>query len=335
MTDTPFLVHVIPALDPADIKVQASGSAVEFATPADLTPWNLDQAYWLKQRIFNFLNEHGYHAPSEPLLASCFHGDSFDRKTMVIADPDRDGRGFGHYAYPADARVKLTALDAEIVSLTRQPTIIDSAIWDNRNEENPHDFSATVETEVQDTVESHWDVSHGLTESIDVKVGVGPVDTEGSVSYETTWGEGGSHSTTKSVSTSDTISGSVEPGAMQLAALVCQRGVLTVKVRYRFELLDGNIRAWWYGKRGKGGLHVGQPVTGAAGSGIDASNLAAPIVPVVEFAFGEGATVRESTQILTCDFFADADLSAHPLKDKSPEAISEAIGGTDLVQVYP
>ena len=122
---------------------------------------------------------------------------------------------------------------------------------------------------------------------------------------------------------------------MQLAALVCQRGVLTVKVTYRFELLDGYIRAWWYGKRGHGGLHVGQPVTGAAGSGIDASNLAAPIVPVVEFAYGKGGCVKESTQILTCDFFADADLSAHPLKDKSPESISEAIGGTKIEQVYP
>ncbi|MXY07640.1 MAG: hypothetical protein F4169_04630 [Gammaproteobacteria bacterium] len=335
MSDIPFLVQVIPALDPADIEVKAAGSAVEWASAGDVSPWRFDDGYWRGLRLVNWINAHGYNAPSEPKATSCFQSDSFLRgERMVLLDPEVDGDGYGHYGNPDSARVKVTALEAKIVSLTRQPTIIDSAVWDNRTEENPHDFSATVNTEVEESVESHWDVTHGISTNEDVKVGVGPVDAEGSVEYSTTWGEGGSHSTTKSVSTSDTISGSVEPGKMQLAALVAQRGVLTIEVTYRFEILDGWMRGGFYRKI-HGGLHDGNPVTGKPGSGIDAKNCAAPIVDLIEWVWGRGANAKVQTQHLVCDFFADADLSAHPLTENTAEAISDAIGGTDLVQVYP
>ncbi|MXZ01460.1 hypothetical protein F4Y93_12765 [Candidatus Poribacteria bacterium] len=336
MTDTPFLVRVIPGLTPSDVKVEADGYLEQWATGPGMAPWRFDDGQFRQLHLFTWLNANGYHAPSEPLggLSSCFD-EAFGPATMVLAT----GEGQGRTGRPDPARMSVVAKSARIVSLTRQPVIVDSAVWDNRPNDNPRDFSATVETEVEDSVESHWDVSHGLTLTQDVKVGIGPADAEGSVAYVTTWGEGGSHSTTKSVSTTDTISASLDPGELAVAALVAQRGVLTIEADYAYQIVDGWLRARFYSHDGRGGLSHGNPVTGAPGSGIDASWIAAPVRKILYAVDGEADMVKTQKQTLTVDFFADAVLASYPLQGHTGEVtaddIDNAVGGTKIEQVFP
>ena len=226
--------------------------------------------------------------------------------------------------------LRLQPTKAKLVSITEQPTIIDHAVWNNSEGDSPTHYEAEINTSVSDTVEDSWERSQSVSISAEVGVSVGPAEAKTSVAYESSWGVGGSKSKTTDVGASDSISKDVPAGEMVLAALVGQRGTVTVEVDYKLSIpTDGHVLVHTTGKNHLG--HTGAPVwvNTPGGGRYPASWLLVPLSEILK------KSSTTSKQTIHTGFFADANLATFPLSHNTPKGIDAAVGGTELEQIYP
>ena len=315
-------VQVVPGLSINDVIVRYHGNQISPATASTIQAGWAPKDSWQNlagRLIRGWLGYSGY-GPSTPNFAWAAEDNEASWGSAITLT----GGGKGRFETPSQPRVRLEAIDAKVVSISEQTTLIDHAIWDNRHGLEPRHFDSSVHQDATESVGSAWEKSQTVGVSAEVGVEIGGVGAKTSVSYETSWGE--SHSVERSVAlgTSDSISGDVGPGELQLAALVAKRGTLLVDVTYRFEALDGHILAHTRGHRD--GYTTGQTVRVdlPGHSGYETEWIGVPFREAIRVWYGRPYIVNK--QRLSVGFFADEDLSSYPLTDNTPDAIDKACG---------
>ena len=329
-------IQIIPGLEPDDVTINTSGHDDTPATIPLLAPFGIEQMATLQLLAFQWLNTHGYRAPAVPNFAWVTPDSPEWSRAWRCTGEGKAHRDTGH-----QPRIRLAPVAADILTITQQPTIIDHAVWHNPGP-GPTEYSAEIHTSVSDTIEDHWDESQSIGISADVGVSVGPAEAKTSINYTTSWGRGGSKSETVDVGANDSITKTLQPGEQVLAALVGQRGTLSIEVAYQAEVLDGDVLVHTTGRNHLG--HTGAPVNVKKPDGghYPASWLLIPILELISHRpphhDGTPSKIKPAVhnrQVINVGFFADANLSTYPLKDDTPQGIDNAIGGTTLQHIYP
>ena len=335
-------IHVLPALDPADVHVNVEGSRtlpLTSAMAASAFPGQTEDD--MGGHIAGWLEVQGW-TPGhqiEPLsvwLADSPNGQWQD--CWIIPWSGYAVQSKWTYQPAAKPSIEVSSGAESLQTITEETVLVDHALWDNRDGEDAQESEAEISQSVEVSVETHWDHSITLGESIDVQVSTGPAESEESLTREESWGTGGGTTNTVDVGDSDRIKGDVPAGEAWVAALTLRRGTASVRVPS--------------GARPRGcalvhlySHHHGHPlkIRATDGNEHEASWLAVPI----EWAlwtpqdYARNGGVIQNGVTIKADALASSDLSTHPIKPTPPpgpiseEVISAACGVKAETRVYP
>ncbi|MFD1603653.1 hypothetical protein ACFSJW_10940 [Flavobacterium artemisiae] len=121
------------------------------------------------------------------------------------------------------------------MGITSEPQIINTQKFSN-NSSVKGNFNVAITQQVNNTSQSSWSTSNKISVGQKISYNIGflgvGVKGETSLSYERTWGEGGSVSKSVTIGTSSGVSVSLDPGESILAELSASRGVMKVRLVY-------------------------------------------------------------------------------------------------------
>lgn len=128
---------------------------------------------------------------------------------------------------------------AEVIEQKIEPAIVSTTPFNNTSSQTAT-FDVSARQEVRNTVTSSWSSSDSVSFGQKIKYKVGFLGTGGegetSISFESSWGEGGSESQTIVVGLSSGVSVELEPGEYVFSTIQASRGTMKVKVTYRATL---------------------------------------------------------------------------------------------------
>lgn len=324
-----FDVHINPGLSFADTSVDVSGKPTpQVATLADVEPFGL-YGHDFKGQIKNWLWDHGF-TNAYGGAAEDTGGVWFDETGEGLLCTGPNGRVDWHGKI-SPARITKRALNARVLSIQLQTVLADKDIVDATGATNPQPGSLTLSQSVEDAVESHWDRSQTVGVSVEVGVEVGPVSASTSLSYESSWGEGGSNSRTSGVGSDAEQDFEVEPGKIGMMMGLLKRGVIVAAVDFEIVPIDGDVKVVWYWKHGYG--RDGSPLLVRDADG-HAHNASWGYVPFAEVCKRGGAPLV-ATQVFTTQNYAENVFKFMHLPDTGAETVDRAIRGeTTLEEVY-
>ena len=263
-----FVVVIEPGLSKNDTSIKYSGKPGIQAF--DGTPWNKGGTrsligYWCYAHGFPNASATGGRGGGIPFPEGGLWANDGGAQGWVLK-PD----GTAYYSdVPGlpGAWSQKKIVSARVISIQIQTVLADKDIVFNKDGENPEQSTLTLSSAVEDAVESHWE--HTVTEGISVTTGVevGPVKAEASLSYQDSWGVGGSKSHSSSVGSDAQTNFQAEPGQIAMMMGLLKRGVIVAAVDYDFGVEEngGAVRCVWYWKHGSS--HEGWPVEGHDGNG--------------------------------------------------------------------
>jgi len=312
-------IGIEAGLEPNDIKVKASGSdrsALFRSTFAQFC--GLDDND-IKFRIGVALSERGAWGGANPN----FWWAAASTTKRAFATYGSHGWG---WAKPGDTFAELTLLDAKLVSLSRQPVLIDRAIWDARSDPDVQTRTLSIDQTVEQTVETSWERTTSLEVSAKVGVDAGPFSAETTATASTSWTQAGSSSGTKTVAIKDEVTQEVQPGQLLLAGEVIQRSQAHLELTYQMVLDPASYIACHttgHTNHKKSGIETGAPWH-VPGVGVTPW-LAIPATKVAPHT----QVVRK--QIVTVDVVADSMGSVWPLDGTLAADIDRAVNLNEQV----
>ena len=320
-----FTVHINPGLSFADTSVSVRGQPTP--TIADLTDADVfgaakpGETPTFKTQVQSWLWDHGF---------TNYWGGAAERTGEVwfsprgakwLCTPAGGGRG-SWLPNPQPARLIKRGLNARILSIQLQTVLAQKVIIDNRGGENPQPGTLQLSQSVEDAVESNWSRSQTVGVTVEVGVEVGPVKAQTSLSYESSWGVGGSKRRTSGVGSDASSDIEVEPGRVGLLCGLLKRGVIVAAVDFELAALDGHACVGWYWKHGSG-EHDGSPLVIYDQQGHE-HLLKDGYVPFADVCRRGGSPLR-ATQVFTTQNYAEALFQRFMLPDPSPAAVDAAV----------
>jgi len=311
-----------PALTREDTKIEVHGVDESSATWDTLAAWGLDYetCFHIIDRWWGSLGWIGFQADAGGWEPGGPHGGT---RTLSLF---RDTHPLAVEGKQPDPIVRSVPIRARIDRISQEPSIISRQVYDN-GLDDPETFEGSVAEHVTQSVESNWseDRSIGVSQAVSVEVGVGAiggnVSAETTLSYNTSWGKGGSRSEDTEVGDDIKVAVDLKPHQMCLAALTAYRGDLTASVDVVASLLgDGVIvckaknRHYWTSE-GVPGHYVSFAIRVSDVWRMRDSYPGATVAPPV--------TIPSVTNTLelTCGFFADAEARLLPLSSDDPSVI--------------
>lgn len=155
-----------------------------------------------------------------------------------VCSPTPWGDLYSSYNWP-QVQTSLTAVSAQILENTSNPVIIASQTFTNNSQVNGV-FSVGVSTEVTDSVETNWNNTYGFEVGQSISYGINilgnKAEGETSLSFNASFGQGGSQSTTVTMGNNQDVSVELSPGQSVIAQLSASKGTMTVQVTYEVSL---------------------------------------------------------------------------------------------------
>ncbi len=321
MTD-PIHISIHPGLTPEEVQITATGHQ-DAPVSAEIMrdAWGIADLSVVAQR---FATAWGYDdiRIGEPIW------DASTLSGPAQLEPGQGGRAnFARniartYLRLAPARSRLLQIDQEVV-------LADRALWDNRANPDARSFQASMSCSTSESVESSWEHSRTVGIAAEIGTSIGPVEGKVSLSYDDTWGESHGESHGKEVSFENSISGELQPGELQVAALTQQRGFATIRTDFAvsqppYKWGDDDAQGFLVGFAATGSViatYQGHPRVGVGHVVIELSRL----LP---------AATAKNSRTDKIGVFADADLASYPIPDASEESIRRACGAHDLTTTY-
>ena len=298
----PLNVRIEPAPDPADSKVVATGRASTPVTAAVRSAFGLTP---------NAIAEAFKHGGADGLST----GTNYSYGWCASPNP-----GTGN---PRPAMVATTPLRVSPVSVSFSPVIVSHVVWDNANGTGSRHFESTLSTSVQRTVSTSWSASKTVSLSVTVNTGIeaGGVSAGAATTLETssTYEHGSENSQTVDVGSESSISGDLEPGVCNVAALTASRGTISADVTYAARLSGSCVAVTYWHHHGFAGTKKSR-----TWSEWDVGSVLA------QMGRENAAT---ATQSVAADFYSDAKLATYSLPscNKDPENVARvvlaAVGG--------
>ena len=326
--------HITPALDPADVGIDLSGSVQVPATRQTLIDHIGLTDFWAGNGCHQWMHQNGYGDVPAP-LSTWFAGHAGGPDLVYVLS----GNGEGRLAAWPQPTWTLTLPDAATTQITEETVLVDNVLWDNRGGEAPQEDESEVSQSVEITTETSWSHSVDWGESVECGVSAGPADSKESLTRTESWGQGGSTSKTVDVGDSDRIRGTVPAGEAWVAALTLRRGTVTIDVHAQGHLdHSGYILCHMSSHEHHHNRTV--PVRDPNGDTQHASWVAIPIVEALTVSQpGREFYSRADWQIKTTAL-AEAVLASHPIRPTptgpiSDETVRKAAGAHDPVTVYP
>ena len=128
----------------------------------------------------------------------------------------------------------------EILSVSSEPLILSTKLLQNQSK-NSATFSASLSQQVQNTIETNWSQSHSVSVAQSISYNF-IVNGKTSISYNGTWGHGGSKSETITIGDHSGVEIKLKPGQSVRATLSTNRSVVKIRVFYEV-YLTGSVFA--------------------------------------------------------------------------------------------
>lgn len=211
-------VKIVAGKDKAHSSVTASGTIKHVITDADRTNFGIGDS-----PLKNAVNKYFGKTPNDAYVKS----------------PTPWNDLYKTYSWP-QVTTNLTVVAATVTDITSNPVILASKVLKN-NSSVDGTFNANVTDSVANTVTSSWNasVTAGFSQSINYEVGIEGIAKVGGTttfSFSGTYGQGGSHSTTTTVSSGQGVTVTLKPGQAVKAVLNASRGTMKVRVTYHVHL---------------------------------------------------------------------------------------------------
>lgn len=187
------------------------------------------------------------------------------------------------------------------------PLALTHHVFDNSGSSIPAHYSAELTDSITnvDSVEWNRSISSGVTYTVGVEVGEGPVkgSASTSVSLETTEGRSVSHSRTVDVGNKDGVDIEVPPGGIELAVLFVEQGCITLVFSVSWHIV-GSVSV-----ASDADARAGKPYIKLTGAELD-RYLPKPPASTVSIQFDGESEIKTVT-----------------LADASPQTVDDAIQG--------
>ena len=146
---------------------------------------------------------------------------------------------YKRYSWP-QVQTVLVPQSAEILKITSEPTIVKTQKFQNNSSEKAT-FNVSITESLSQTASTNWSTSGSITVGQKFTYKIGFLGTgaggETSLSYQRSWGKGGSNSKTITVGSSAGVQVELDPGEAVAAQLSASRGTMKVQIRYRAYLI--------------------------------------------------------------------------------------------------
>lgn len=135
----------------------------------------------------------------------------------------------------------LIVKSATITGITSEPVIVATKTFSN-NSSKKATFDASISDQVTNTTESNWSETNTIEVAQTISYGIeflgcGSAGGSTSMSYNHSWGQGGSESKSISIGTTSGVSVELNPGESVEAVLSASRGVMKVRIVYKAYLI--------------------------------------------------------------------------------------------------
>jgi hypothetical protein len=142
----------------------------------------------------------------------------------------------------AEVQTVLVVQSAQLRGITSEPVVVATKSFTNQSSKKAT-FDASISDQVSNTTESNWSSTNSIEVGQKITYNVGFLGTGGggetSMTYNHTWGQGGSESKSVTVGSTSGVSVELDPGESIEAQLTASRGVMKVRITYR-AYLAGN-----------------------------------------------------------------------------------------------
>lgn len=222
-------INIIAGFTKESSSIRASGSLQHVITDKEANTFGLQT-----ENLKNAIAKDRGKKPDQAFLRSVTRGYQYDPYTKHGWD---------------QVQTLLTVVSATIIDITSTPVILDekkSTNYLNRKAT----FDIRMTQTVENTATSEWSSTHTIDVSQTVKYGIELIGGSTSLSYSYSWGQGGSHSKTETISTQHGVSIDLEPGEAAIAQLTASKGTMKVRIVYEASLIGGT--AYIYERRYEG-----------------------------------------------------------------------------------
>lgn len=315
-------IAILPGLTPHDVQIEATGHQYSPLT-ADICKdvWGIDD---LGAAVADVMTAWGYTGVRVDEVV--WNPSTLDRPAVI--QPNGHGlSSYSGYGYPCYARFgpvgsRLREIDLEVV-------LADHALWDNRGNPDVRHFEASMSVESSTSVSSEWSRTQTIGITAEIGTSIGPVDAKTSISYEDSVGESHGESHGESISFSNSISGDLQPGELQVAAATQQRGFAVVEIDFAVSVVPYSALYRTDTRVGfRGNVFTGNPADGQH----NYDRFTVDFVDVLNHLHKPHAVQFSRTDKIGT--FADADLKSYPVPDDSPASIDAAVGAHPLKTIY-
>lgn len=215
-------VKIVAGKDKASSSVTASGTILHVITDQERTNFGIGDS-----PLKNAVNAYFGKKPNDVYVKSPTPWDDL----------------YKTYSWP-QVTTNLTVVDAKVMEITSEPIILAKKTLRN-NSNVPATFTADVSDSVSNTATSSWNasVTAGFSQTISYEVGIEGIAKVGgssTFSFSGTYGQGGSHSSSTTVSSGQAVSVKLDPGQAVVANLNASRGTMKVRVTYDVHL-EGDV----------------------------------------------------------------------------------------------
>lgn len=245
-------ISIKAGTDAATSSVNASGSVKHIITDNERTTFNLEDKS-LKNAVGKYFGKN----PNDAYLHSPTPWDDL----------------YKTYGWD-QVQTLLVVKSATITGITSEPVIVATKTFAN-NSTKKATFDASISDQVTNTTESNWsetdtiEVSQTISYGIEF-LGCGSAGGSTSMSYNHSWGQGGSESKSISIGTSSGVSVELNPGESVEAVLSASRGVMKVRIVYKAYLTGSTAVNYnpTYKDHHFWGLNIGSVMSAASLSNI-------------------------------------------------------------------
>lgn len=131
----------------------------------------------------------------------------------------------------------LVVKSATVTGITSEPVIVATKTFSNKSTKKAT-FDASISDQVTNTTESNWSETDSIEVSQTISYGIeflgcGSAGGSTSMTYNHSWGQGGSESKSIDIGTTSGVSVELNPGESVEAVLSASRGVMKVRIVYK------------------------------------------------------------------------------------------------------
>lgn len=131
----------------------------------------------------------------------------------------------------------LVVKSATVIGITSEPVIVATKTFSNKSTKKAT-FDASISDQVTNTTESNWSETDSIEVSQTISYGIeflgcGSAGGSTSMTYNHSWGQGGSESKSIDIGTTSGVSVELNPGESVEAVLSASRGVMKVRIVYK------------------------------------------------------------------------------------------------------